>query len=158
MIFLRQSTASQEVLLGPFVDATDGNTAETALTIANTDIKLFKAGATTLANKNSGGATHISGGNYYAVLDATDTNTVGSGTIIVQVSGALAVRHDFTVLPANVYDSMIAGTDWLPVTSLQADFSISGSTLTVRKQDGSTTQFTKTITTAAGADPITGLD
>jgi len=35
---LRQSTASQELLLGPFVDSTDGVTAETALTIANTDI------------------------------------------------------------------------------------------------------------------------
>ena len=26
MIYLKQSTASQEVLLGPFVDSTDGNT------------------------------------------------------------------------------------------------------------------------------------
>ncbi len=113
MIYLKQSTASQEVLLGPFVDSTDGVTAETALSIANTDIKVFKAGATTLANKNSGGATHISAGNYYAVLDATDTDTLGSGALIVQVSGALAVRHDFVVLPANVYDSLIGGTDVL---------------------------------------------
>lgn len=111
MIYLRQSTASQEVLLGPFVDSTDGNTAETGLTIANTDIKLWLSGATTLANKNSGGATHISAGNYYAVLDATDTATVGSGAIVVQVSGALAVRHSFTVLPAVVYDALIAGSD-----------------------------------------------
>lgn len=120
MIYLKASTASQEVLLGPFVDSTDGVTAETALTIANTDIKIFKAGATTLASKNSGGATHISGGNYYAVLDATDTDTVGSGTIVVQVSGALAVRHDFTVLPALVYDSLIAGSDNLQVDTIQA--------------------------------------
>lgn len=115
MIFLKQSTASQEVLLGPFVDSTDGVTAETALSIANTDIKIFKAGAITLANKNSGGATHISNGNYYAVLDATDTDTVGAGAIVVQVSGALAVRHNFVVLPANVFDSLIGGTDALDV-------------------------------------------
>jgi hypothetical protein len=158
MLYLRYATASQEVLLGPFVDSTDGVTAETALTIANTDIKLHKVGATTLANKNSGGATHISGGNYYAVLDATDTDTLGTLSIVVQMSGALAVRHQAVVLPANVYDSLIAGTDWLPVTSLLADFSISGATLTVKRQDGSTTQFTKTITATAGADPITGLD
>jgi len=120
MIYLKQSTASQEVLLGPFVDSTDGVTAETGLTIANTDIKVFKAGATTLANKNSGGATHISAGNYYAVLDATDTDTVGSGALIVQVSGALAVRHDFVVLPANVYDSLIGGTDLLDANTSQA--------------------------------------
>ncbi len=117
--YLKQSTASQEVLLGPFVDATDGNTAETGLTIANTDIKVWKAGATTLANKNSGGATHISGGNYYAVLDATDTDTLGSGTLIVQVAGALAVRHDFCVLAANVYDSLIGGGDLLDVSTTQ---------------------------------------
>jgi len=54
-IYLKQSTASQEIPLGVFVDETDGKTAETGLTIANTDIKLWKTGATTLANKNSGG-------------------------------------------------------------------------------------------------------
>lgn len=101
------------------VDSVDGNTAETALTIANTDIKIWKAGATTLANKNSGGATHISNGNYYAVLDATDTDTLGSGALVVQVSGALAVRHDFCVMASNVYDSMIGGGAVLAVNASQ---------------------------------------
>jgi len=119
MIYLRQSTASQEISLGPFVDATDGNTPETGLTIANTDIKIRKAGAITLANKNSGGATHISGGVYYATLDATDTDTLGSGEIYCQVSGALYVKDKFTVLPAQVYDSMILGTDLLQVDTTQ---------------------------------------
>lgn len=118
-IYLKQSTASQEVLLGPFVDSTDGNTAETGLTIANTDIKLHKAGATTLASKNSGGATHISNGNYYAVLDSTDTDTLGTLAIVVQVAGALAVRHDAVVLAANVYDSIIGGGDLLDVSVTQ---------------------------------------
>lgn len=118
-IYLRQSTASQEVLLGPFLDATDGNTAETGLTIANTDIKIHKAGATTLANKNSGGATHISAGNYYAVFDATDTDTLGSGTIVVQVAGALAFSRTFVVLPANVFDSLISGADLLDTSVVQ---------------------------------------
>jgi hypothetical protein len=119
MIYLKQSTASQEILLGPFVDSTDGVTAETGLTIANTDIKIHKAGATTLASKNSGGATHISNGNYYAVLDATDTDTLGSGCVIVQVSGALAVRVDICVLAANVFDSLIGGGDLLDVNTSQ---------------------------------------
>jgi hypothetical protein len=113
---LKQSTASQEVPLGYFVDSTDGNTEETGLTIANTDIKLWKAGATALANKNSGGATHISNGLYYAVLDATDTDTLGPLVIFVHVAGALATRTECVVLPANIYDSGIAGTD-----TLQAD-------------------------------------
>lgn len=113
MHWLKQSTASQEVPLGYFLDSTDGNTEETALSIANTDIKIWKTGATTLANKNSGGATHISNGIYYATLDATDTNTLGPMTIFVHVSGALTVKVDCLVLPTNVYDSLIAGTDTL---------------------------------------------
>jgi len=120
-IYLKQSTASQEVPLGYFVDSTDGNTEETALTIANTDIKIWKAGATTLANKNSGGATHISNGIYYAVLDATDTDTLGSMVIFVHVSGALTVRLECVVLAANVYDSIIGGGDLLDVQVTTTD-------------------------------------
>jgi ActR/RegA family two-component response regulator len=115
MIYLKQSTASQEVPLGYFVDSSDGNTEETGLTIANTDIKIWKAGATTLASKNSGGATHISNGIYYAVLDATDTDTLGSLVIFVHVSGALAIKVDCCVLAANVYDALIGGGDLLQV-------------------------------------------
>lgn len=115
-IYLRQSTASQEVPLGRFVDSVDGNTQETGLTIANTDIKIWKTGATTLANKNSGGATHIANGVYYAVLDATDTDTLGPLVIFVHVSGALDVKLECVVLAANIYDSLIAASD-----KLQAD-------------------------------------
>jgi hypothetical protein len=118
-MFLRQSTAGQEVLIGRFVDDTDGNTAETGLTIANTDIKVWKEGATTLADKNSGGATHIASGMYYAVLDATDTNTLGNLELNVQVSGALSVRREFTVIPAAVYDSIVLGSDNLQVDAIQ---------------------------------------
>ncbi len=119
MNYLRQSTASQEILLGPFVDSTDGDTEETALTIANTDIILWKHGATTTAAKNSGGATHISNGRYYATLDATDTNTLGMLEIHVHVTGALAVWRTYQVLAANVYDSLFAGSDNLQVDVTQ---------------------------------------
>lgn len=117
MIHLRQSTASQEVPLGHFVDDTDGKTAETALTIANTDIKVWKAGATTLANKNSGGATHISGGIYYAVLDATDTDTIGPLVLFVAVSGALAVRLECEVLDEAQYDALFGTTAFSTLTA-----------------------------------------
>jgi hypothetical protein len=107
-IFLRQSTASQEIPIGYCVDSTDGNTEETGLTIANTDIKLWKNGATSLASKNSGGATHISNGIYYAVLDATDTDTLGSMIIYVHVAGMLARELHCAVLTANVYDTLFS--------------------------------------------------
>lgn len=119
MFWLRQSTASQELPLGYFVDSTDGNTEETGLTIANTDIKIWKTGATTLANKNSGGATHISNGIYYATFDATDTDTLGPMKIFVHVSGALVFELVAMVLPANIYDSLVLGTDYLQTDMYQ---------------------------------------
>lgn len=119
-MWLRQSTASQEILLGPFLDSSDGDTAETALTINNTDIKIWKEGATTLADKNSGGATHVSGGYYYAVLDATDTDTAGKLEVCVHVAGALAVRREYMVVPQAVYDAMVLGTDDLKTDLVDA--------------------------------------
>lgn len=140
-MWLRQSTASQEVQLGKFVDSTDGATAETGLTIANTDIKLWKEGATTQASKNSGGATHIANGHYYTVLDATDTDTLGKLEITIDVAGALSVRREFMVVPAMIYDSIVLGTDDLdanvtklagsatPVTNLNSVFNTNFSTV-----------------------------
>jgi hypothetical protein len=125
---LKQSTASQEVLLGPFLDDTDGKTAETGLTIANTDIKVWKSGGTTEASKNSGGATHIASGRYYAVLDATDTDTLGPLELNIHVAGALPVKLRCIVLTANAYDSLVAGSDALQVDSIQ----LSGTVQTAR--------------------------
>ena len=150
MQFLRQSTASQEVLLGPFVDSTDGNTEETALTIANTDIKLWKTGATTLANKNSGGATHISNGEYYAVLDATDTDTIGPMVIRVHVAGALAVRLFCTVLDEAVYDVLFGTVAPATATNITA---ATGVTLAAVTHTGA---VIPTVTTLTGHTAQTG--
>lgn len=110
-MWLRHATDSQEILLGTFVDDTDGKTPETGLTIANTDIKLWKEGASSEVSKNSGGATHVAGGRFHAVLDSTDTNTLGKLEINVHVPGALPVRREFLVVPAMVYDSVVLGSD-----------------------------------------------
>lgn len=91
-IQLFQTTAGQEIPLGPFLDDTDGKTAETGLTIANTDIKLWKTGATSLVSKNSGGATHMANGVYYITLDATDTSNFGPMVVFCHKAGALPVR------------------------------------------------------------------
>lgn len=109
MLFLKQSTASQDVLIGPFVDSTDGVTAETALTISNTDIRISKNGANIVA-KNSGGGTHDENGWYQITLDATDTNTVGRLQIHVNESGALPVWAEFQVLEEDIYDALFASS------------------------------------------------
>lgn len=149
-IILKQSTASQEILLGPFLDDTDGKTAETGLTIANTDIKIWKAGGTSEASKNSGGATHIAAGRYYAVLDATDTDTLGSLEINVHVAGALPVRRECVVLAANVYDSLIGGTDLLQVDVSQ--FGNSAGTFSGGRPEVNTTHAAGTALVAGYLD------
>lgn len=118
-IYLKQSTASQEVTIGPFLDNSDGITPLTSLTIANTDVKVWKTGATTFSNKNSGGGTHISNGVYYVVLDATDTNTLGSLELWIFMAGALIERKECVVLSAMVYDSLVGGGDTLQVDVTQ---------------------------------------
>jgi hypothetical protein len=107
--FLRQSTASQEILLGPFVAAADGS-AQTGLTIANTDIKLLYAGGTSETNKNSGGGTHIAGGRYSAVLDATDTGTVGILEVSVNASAGIPWNKSYYVLEEAIYDALFAAS------------------------------------------------
>lgn len=156
-IRLKQSTSSQQIPLGYFVDSADGNTEKTALTIANTDIKLWKKGATSLVSKNSGGATHMSNGVYYIVLDATDTDTLGPMVIFVHMTGALPVRLECEVLLANVYEAMVGGTEYLETTTLRNNVSVSGATITVTKRDGATTQYLKTGTFVTGADVLTQL-
>ena len=113
MNILKQSTAAT-IKLGPFIDDTDGKTAETGLTIAQADIRLSKNGGD-FAQKNSAtSATHDENGYYDIPLDATDTGTLGRLRIAVSKSGALPVWQDFLVVTANVYDTLCS-TDSLDV-------------------------------------------
>jgi hypothetical protein len=114
MQLLKQSTAAT-VKVGPFLDSTDGVTAETGLTISQADVRLSKNGGN-IAQKNEASAcTHDELGYYDCSLDSTDTGTLGRLLLAVSESGALPVWHEFMVLPANVYDSLVAGLDALQV-------------------------------------------
>jgi hypothetical protein len=108
MLFLRQSTASQEIYLGPFLHATTLATYTGAITAAN--IKLWVEGATSEAAKNSGDATLVTAGRYYAVLDATDTATVGKLEVHVAITDYLPVRREYMVLEEAVYDALFASS------------------------------------------------
>mgnify|MGYP003631897434 CR=1 FL=1 len=105
MLYLKKDTASQEVMIGPFVDSTDGVTAETGLSIANTDIRIHKTGTSVFANKNSGGGTHIEDGFYLITMDATDTNTAGPLKMQITMAGALPVWEDVWVHGSNIYNA-----------------------------------------------------
>lgn len=120
MNYLRQSTA-YTFRLGPFVDSVDGNTQENALTIAYTDVLLSKAGGA-LAAKNDTTALTSTGANahYTCVLNTTDTNTLGALRVWCHISAsALPVWKDFIIVPAKIYDSLVAGSDNLEVDTIQ---------------------------------------
>jgi hypothetical protein len=116
--WLRQSTAV-DVALGPFVDATDGVTPETALTITQAETRLKKNNGAWAQKNQVSSATHEEEGWYEVVLDATDTNTLGILELAVYIAGALPAWREFLVVPAAVYDSIVAGTDTLPVDAIQ---------------------------------------
>lgn len=152
-IWLKQSTAV-EIPLGPFVDATDGVTAETGLTISQADVRLKKNGGSWAQKNDATSATHEENGYYEVPLNATDTNTLGRLRVAVNESGAAPVWQDFMVVPANVYDSLVLGVEWLEVTGLRPIWTASGGVLTVKEQDGTTTQFTRNLGTDPAAEPI----
>jgi len=107
---LKANTAV-DVLIGPFVDDSDGKTAETGLTLAQADIKLSKNGQALAQKNDNTTAAHDSDGYYNCELDATDTNTEGQLVLIVHESGALPVRHEFNVMSQAAWDSIYAAKD-----------------------------------------------
>ncbi len=117
-MFLKQSTAAT-IVLGPFVDDVDGKTAETALTIAQADVRLSKNGGSFAQKNDTGSAGHMENGYYSCALNTTDTNTPGRLRVAVSKSGALPVWLNITILAANVYDSLIGGGDYLEVDGKQ---------------------------------------
>lgn len=100
---LRQSTAV-DILIGPFVDSTDGDTEETALTIEDSDVRISKNGQNIIDKNDVTSAAHDEKGMYNCELDATDTDTIGQLTVYIHVTGALAVRHDYQIIEEDAYD------------------------------------------------------
>lgn len=155
MLFLKQSTATT-FRIGPFVDEDDGKTAEGGLTLTQADFRLSKDGGAYAQKNDATGGTHDENGWYTCVLDTTDTNTLGALQIAVHESGALAVWHDAVVLPANVYDSMIDGSDSLQVDTV----ALSGDTTAAdnAEADYDGTGYAKANSTMGTVTTITGLN
>ncbi len=117
MIFVKQSTAV-DVVIGPFVDDTDGKTAETGLTVSQGDCQLSKNAGAVAQKNDATAASHLGGGHYKVPLNTTDTNTLGRLRLYVNESGALPVWLDMMVMPANVWDSLFS-SDLLQVDLTQ---------------------------------------
>lgn len=126
---LKTNTATR-ITVGPFYDVTDCITPEVALTVTSCAITMTvdTGGVPTLVIDNaaptaSGGSNdmvHITNDNagfYDLELTAAQLNYVGNGKLVITDSAThLPVIEDLLILPANVYDSLVAGTD-----TLQAD-------------------------------------
>lgn len=121
---LKQSTAAV-IPFGPFVNPSDGVTLVTtlvsALDHASTGIFLWKnGGAGTIRHATVTATTYDSYGMYLVTLDTTDTNTLGRLRVGFAAAGTnLVVWDDFEVVPANVFDSLISGSDFLDVSTVQ---------------------------------------
>ena len=128
MRFLRTNTAIR-LTVGPFLDKTDGVTPETTLTVTSCKLTLMvdNGNVPTLvldtAPTASGGANdmvHVTGddaGFYDLELAAGNVNYLGRAMLaITDAATHCPVFHEFMILPANVYDSLVLGTD-----TLQAD-------------------------------------
>jgi hypothetical protein len=134
MRYLKTNTATI-VTVGPFLDKTDGVTLETALTITNERISftvdLNNGSAPTLVLDNVTGATsgtsndlnyitNCDAGLMQLELAAANVNYVGRGFLtITDAANHCPVFHEFTILPAQVYDSLVLGTDLLQADTTQ---------------------------------------
>lgn len=127
MRYLKTNTATT-ITVGPFFDVTDGITPETALTVTGCHLTMVvdNAGTPTLAidadatasggNNDMVHITNDDAGYYSLELTAAQTNYLGGASLtIVDTDVHLPVFHEFTILPALVYDSLISGSDNLQV-------------------------------------------
>ena len=132
MRYLKTNTAVT-ICVGPMLDKTDGVTAEVALTTSNCKITAIAEtddnSAPTLILDNVAGndgtntLTHISGddaGYYSLKLTAANLNRLGRFTVTVQdAANHCPVFHEYMIVPANVYDALVLGTDLLDASAAQ---------------------------------------
>lgn len=121
MLWLKESTAVT-VMIGPFVDDTDGKTAETGLTITQADVRLSKNGGAFAQKNEVTSASHGENGYYTVDLDTTDTGTLGRLILAVSETGALPIRVEFMVVASETYDALVSGpTNYLSVNTVQIE-------------------------------------
>lgn len=110
--FLKQSVAVTAVI-GPAINLSGIG----YLSAQSAVVNISKAnGSFAARNSTASASAHDASGWYRFPLDATDTNTLGALVIImVDSSTQLQVWHEYNVLAANVFDSLVGGGDTLDV-------------------------------------------
>ena len=106
-----QANTAVDLMVGPFLDSTDGDTEETGLTITQAEVRLSKNGANIAQKNEATSLTHDELGNYLCKLNTTDTNTEGILTLMIHESGALSIKMDYTVMAQAAYISKYTAKD-----------------------------------------------
>jgi hypothetical protein len=116
---LLKYNTSASVIIGEFIDDTDGKTAKSGLSLTPSVIYLSKNGGDFGAKNESSNAVEDGSrtGWYRCSLDTTDTGSLGILQLAVHISGALPVWDSWMVVPANIYDSLVLGTDLIDVNA-----------------------------------------
>lgn len=163
--------------VGPFVDATDGVTPLTAMTVTDITCELYiesdggtaptRTAITLAASGSNNDMAHIADdvAGYYSVeLTAAQLNFVGRATLaFTDPDVCLPVFVELHVLPAQVYASLYGGTDALQVDVTQVeggdatDALATGATSALNTYDPPTNAEMEARTLAAGSyfDPAT---
>ena len=130
---LQADTADAAFALGPFLDSTDGITAETGLTITEAEVFFKRKGSTTFVDKSDAtSCTHRADGWYTCPLDATDTSVEGNLIVQVTETGAIPVWRECLVVGNSYYDLVDATTSLL--TSRDTGLMLSTTVATVTSQ------------------------
>lgn len=120
-MFLKQNTQTI-VPMGPFVDATDGGTLETAIAFASGEANVIKHGAASVTDIGTNTwSAHLGGGYYNVTLTANNLNTLGMLVVEAHDTAARPVRREFMVIPGDVYDALVGGSILLPVNADEID-------------------------------------
>jgi hypothetical protein len=112
MQFLKQSTTAT-VTVGPVLDA-DGVAVSTAVLA---DFSIAKNGS--VAVLTGATVTHSTNGYYTIALTVSNTDSLGRLDIIVNNSAMSMSNHRYDVIVAQVYDSVVSGSDLLQVDVTQ---------------------------------------
>lgn len=156
-----ESTAARRRIPIICVDATDGVTPETGVTISAGDLKLSKNGAA--EGNHAGTLTELAGGLYYYEATAGELDTLGFLTLRLSKSGVKVFYGLVQVVGHNIYEdpwndactelAAIPSTTSTRKTMLQYLFQFfrnrnkaTNTTQTLYKEDGTTALGTATIT------------
>lgn len=118
LIFLDESTAARRRVPVALVDATDGVTPETGVTLSAGDMKISKNGAAE-AN-HAGSLVEQAGGDYYYEFTAGEVNTLGMLKARIVKSGVRTFRIAAQVVAFDPYATPLANGDVLLDASYDA--------------------------------------